>query len=98
MLNEREEFLSYIKFPEYTSKAFFTSETTVLPLPSIFTEAIKSVNFIGGCPGNLIGISSLVKGMNVEEAIQKLKGIPCRTKETSCPDQLAKAIRSALEN
>ncbi|KAB6100988.1 TIGR03905 family TSCPD domain-containing protein, partial [Bacteroides xylanisolvens] len=37
---------------------------------------IKSVNFIGGCPGNLIGISSLVKGMSVEEAIQKLKGIP----------------------
>ena len=58
---------------------------------------IKSVNFIGGCPGNLIGISSLVKGMNVEEAIQKLKGIPCRTKETSCPDQLAKALEQYLE-
>ena len=58
---------------------------------------IKSVNFIGGCPGNLIGISSLVKGMNVEEAIQKLKGIPCHTKETSCPDQLAKALEQYLE-
>ena len=58
---------------------------------------IKSVNFIGGCPGNLIGISSLVKGMNVEEAIQKLKGIPCSTKETSCPDQLAKALEQYLE-
>ncbi len=58
---------------------------------------IKSVNFIGGCPGNLIGISSLVKGMNVEEAIQKLKGIPCRTKETPCPDQLATALEQYLE-
>ena len=50
---------------------------------------IKSVNFIGGCPGNLIGISHLVKGMEVEDAINKLKGIPCRTKDTSCPDQLS---------
>ena len=58
---------------------------------------IKSVNFIGGCPRNLIGISSLVKGMNVEVAIQKLKGIPCCTKETSCPDQLAKALGRYLE-
>ena len=58
---------------------------------------IKSVNFIGGCPGNLIGISSLVKGMNVEKSIHKLKGMPCRTKETSCPDQLAKALEHYLE-
>lgn len=58
---------------------------------------IKSVNFIGGCPGNLIGISHLVNGMPVEEAIQKLKGIPCRTKETSCPDQFSKALIEYLE-
>lgn len=58
---------------------------------------IKSVNFIGGCPGNLIGISHLVDGMQVEEAIKKLKGIPCRTKETSCPDQFAKALIEYLE-
>ncbi|MFR4992845.1 MAG: TIGR03905 family TSCPD domain-containing protein, partial [Turicibacter sp.] len=49
-----------------------------------------------GCPGNLIGISHLVKGMEVEEAINKLKGIPCRTKETSCPDQLAQALENYL--
>ena len=60
-------------------------------------KIIKSVNFIGGCPGNLIGISHLVKGMEVEEAINKLKGIPCRTKETSCPDQLAQALENYLQ-
>lgn len=59
---------------------------------------IKSVNFIGGCPGNLIGISHLVKDMEIEEAIAKLKGIPCRTKETSCPDQLAHALEEYLQN
>ena len=58
---------------------------------------IKSVNFIGGCPGNLIGISHLVKGMEVEDAINKLKGIPCRTKDTSCPDQLAQALEAYLQ-
>lgn len=57
---------------------------------------IKSVNFIGGCPGNLIGISHLVKEMEIETAISRLKGIPCKTKETSCPDQLAQALESYL--
>ena len=52
---------------------------------------------IGGCPGNLIGISHLVKGMEVEDAINKLKGIPCRTKDTSCPDQLAQALEKYLQ-
>ncbi|WP_235069462.1 TIGR03905 family TSCPD domain-containing protein [Turicibacter sp. TJ11] len=57
---------------------------------------IKSVNFIGGCPGNLIGITHLVKEMEIETAIAKLKGISCKTKETSCPDQLAQALESYL--
>lgn len=57
---------------------------------------IKSVNFIGGCPGNLIGITHLVKDMEIETAIAKLKGISCKTKETSCPDQLAQALESYL--
>ena len=52
---------------------------------------IKNVTFIGGCAGNLLGISRLVNGMDVQEAIEKLHGVPCRTKETSCPDQFAKA-------
>ncbi len=55
---------------------------------------IESVTFTGGCNGNLQGISSLVKGMKVEDAISRLKGIRCGFKPTSCPDQLAQALES----
>lgn len=55
---------------------------------------IQSVQFTGGCHGNLQGISSLVKGMKVEDAIERLKGIRCGYKATSCPDQLACALES----
>lgn len=57
---------------------------------------IGGVSFVGGCNGNLKGISSLVKGMKVEDAIAKLDGIKCGTKNTSCPDQFAQALKSAL--
>lgn len=57
---------------------------------------IRSVSFTGGCNGNLQGISSLVKGMKVEDAISKLSGIKCGFKNTSCPDQLAQALKQAL--
>jgi uncharacterized protein (TIGR03905 family) len=57
---------------------------------------IDSVQFTGGCHGNLQGISALVKGMRPEEAISKLKGIRCGFKATSCPDQLAQALESML--
>lgn len=56
---------------------------------------VKSAEFIGGCSGNTQGIARLVKGMDVEEAISRLEGIRCGYKETSCPDQLAKALRLA---
>ena len=55
---------------------------------------IKSVAFTGGCHGNLQGISRLVEGMQVEDAITRLKGIRCGFKNTSCPDQLARALES----
>ncbi len=55
---------------------------------------IESVSFTGGCNGNLKGICSLVKGMKVEDAISRLKGIQCGFKSTSCPDQLARALES----
>ena len=58
---------------------------------------IKSVAFTGGCNGNLQGISSLVTGMKIEDAIGKLKGIKCGVKNTSCPDQLACALTEILE-
>ena len=54
---------------------------------------IRSVVFTGGCHGNLQGISALVKGMETAEAIARLSGIDCRGKGTSCPDQLARALR-----
>ena len=53
---------------------------------------IKSVEFIGGCPGNLLGITHLVQDMPVDEVIEKLQGIDCRGKNTSCPDHLSKAL------
>ncbi len=55
---------------------------------------IESVKFTGGCHGNLQGISALVQGMKVEDAISRLKGIRCGFRATSCPDQLAHALES----
>lgn len=57
---------------------------------------IDSVQFTGGCNGNLKGVSALVKGMTPEEAISRLKGIKCGFKATSCPDQLACALETML--
>ena len=57
-------------------------------------DIIKSVSFTGGCNGNLQGISRQVEGMKVEDAISRLKGIRCGFKNTSCPDQLARALES----
>ena len=57
---------------------------------------IQSVRVEGGCSGNLQGLSSLLRGMRVEEAIQRMEGIRCGGKATSCPDQLAKALKTAL--
>ncbi|MCI5905609.1 MAG: TIGR03905 family TSCPD domain-containing protein [Oscillospiraceae bacterium] len=57
---------------------------------------IENVSFLGGCNGNLQGISSLVKGMKADEAISRLKGINCSGRGTSCPDQLSKALEAAL--
>ena len=54
---------------------------------------IKSVDFLGGCPGNLLGLKHLVEGSKADEVADKLAGIPCGTKSTSCPDQLSKALR-----
>lgn len=58
-------------------------------------DTIKNVQFIGGCNGNTQGIASLVRGMKVDDAISRMEGITCGNKSTSCPDQLAKALRQA---
>ena len=57
---------------------------------------LKNVEFVGGCDGNLKAISRLVTGMQVTDVIDKLKGLPCETKNTSCPDQLACALETWL--
>ena len=57
---------------------------------------IQSVSFHGGCAGNTQGVAALCKGMRAEEAIERLAGIRCGFKPTSCPDQLALALREAL--
>ena len=57
---------------------------------------VKNVQFIGGCNGNLQGIGKLVEGMDAAEVIERLKGIHCGMKPTSCPDQLANALTKAL--
>lgn len=59
---------------------------------------VKNVRFHGGCDGNLKGISSIVEGMKAEDVIARLEGIRCGFKSTSCPDQLAKALRKVVEN
>lgn len=55
-------------------------------------KTIKNVEFLGGCNGNLKGIGQLVSGMSIDEVIDRLEGITCGFKATSCPDQLAKAL------
>ena len=59
-------------------------------------DTIKEVEIIGGCPGNLIGISHLVKGMKIADVIRKFEGISCAGKPTSCPDQMAQALKQYL--
>ena len=58
-------------------------------------DTIEDVVFTGGCNGNLSGISKLIKGMKTQDVIDKLEGTRCGFKDTSCPDQLSKALRAA---
>lgn len=60
-------------------------------------DKVRNVQFLGGCHGNLQAVSALVEGLTVEEIESKVKGIKCGFKSTSCSDQLAIAVRSALE-
>lgn len=57
---------------------------------------LHNVSYVGGCHGNLQGVGALVEGMEVTEAIKRLKGIKCGLKQTSCPDQLATALEQYL--
>lgn len=60
-------------------------------------DIVKSVDFVGGCNGNTQGIGKLVAGMKIEDVIARLEGINCGNKGTSCPDQLAHALRELTQ-
>lgn len=60
-------------------------------------KKIRHIEFEGGCNGNLQGISRLVEGMDIDTVIERIQGTYCGTKDTSCPDQLATALREAYE-
>lgn len=61
-------------------------------------DVLKKVNFQGGCDGNLQGITALVEGLSYEDVKSKLSGITCGFKQTSCPDQLVRAMEEAMSN
>lgn len=73
---------------------YYTQDTCSTQIDIVTNgDIIENVAFYGGCNGNLQGISILVKGMKIDDAIKKLEGITCGFKSTSCPDQLAKALK-----
>lgn len=64
----------------------------------IENDEIIDCQFLGGCMGNTQGVCQLIKGMDVNDAIERLEGIDCGGRGTSCPDQLAKALKEALDS
>ena len=78
----------------YKTKGVCSSTITF----EIENDVVQSVQFMGGCNGNLKGISSLVVGMRIDDVIERLEGIRCGFKSTSCPDQLALALKEAKQN
>ena len=77
----------------YTTHGVCSRQITV----ELEGDIIKEVAFLGGCHGNTQGVAALVKGMDAYEAIERLKGIRCGGRGTSCPDQLANALSEALD-
>ena len=80
------------KHIEYNTKGTCSRKVIIDLVDGVITECA----FVGGCSGNTQGVAALVKGMRADEAIGRLKGIKCGFKNTSCPDQLAKALEEAL--
>ena len=78
---------------EYTTKGTCARQIIF----EVEDNKLHNVQFIGGCNGNLKGISSLVEGMNIDDVIARLEGTTCGMKQTSCPDQLAQALKEAKE-
>lgn len=78
---------------EYYPKGVCSMKMTI----EVDDDIIKSVKFLGGCAGNTKGVSVLIQGMHIDDAIKRLKGIDCGGKGTSCPDQLAIALEEIKE-
>ena len=79
---------------EYLNKGV-CSQKTIVELDE--KHIIKNIRIIGGCNGNLQGIAALLKGMKAEDAIERISGISCGGRATSCPDQVANALREAIK-
>lgn len=79
---------------EYINKGTCSSKVSF----DIDNNKIYNVKFIGGCNGNLQGIAALVEGMNIEDVENRLRDIRCGNKSTSCPDQLARALKEFLKS
>lgn len=78
---------------EYTPKGVCSRKIEI----DIENGIINKVRFVGGCNGNTQGISKLVEGMQAEDVISRLEGVNCNGRGTSCPDQLAKALKEAIK-
>lgn len=74
----------------YTTSDMVCSREMIIEMDG---DIIRKVKIVGGCSGNTLGISHLVEGMNIDEVIERLENIPCGNRGTSCPDQLAKALK-----
>ena len=79
----------------YKTKGGICAQEIVL---EVIDNKVQDVQFIGGCPGNHLGIAALVKGMDVTEVISRLEGITCGPRKSSCPDQLACALKEYQKN
>ena len=80
---------------EYTNRGV-CSRKTVIDLSD--DGIINDIRIVGGCSGNTQGLMSLLKGMHAKDAIEKMRGIDCNGRGTSCPDQVAKALSEAIKN
>ena len=90
--NKDKKVMDMTKTIEYATKGTCSRQIKV----QLTDGVIDSVQFVGGCNGNTKGISQLVKGMKATDVIERLSGTKCGPRNTSCPDQLAKALEAAL--
>lgn len=82
-----------MKHIDYTPKGVCSRKISI----DVDGDVIVDVSFVGGCSGNTQGVASLLKGMKVSDAIERLDGIHCGFRPTSCPDQVAKALKTLIQ-